>query len=320
MRTITTLFSFLLITLSSTAQSDNDFVPADSTVTWTGRFFNFHSHSNWVEFYTDSNATDTTIGAYDYTKLYNTYDGYQLAYRADTVTKELLFVPKDSTSEYLFFDYDQTIDLYDTLFIPHYMFSEGFTGQPPLAGAYYQLFTIDSSIVNGSYYKRWQFHYLPIFDANTALFEGIPTERIEIMERVICAKSFPFWGETEFESVNELRCYAENDSYVYAANMTLAGASTADCPYSYFSSDLNTPELTETDFSIYPNPATNSVNVQLMNPSAATIRIYDAVGKLIGEQSFYTSAVVDLSDFESGIYMYQLLVGDHYFSGKVLKR
>lgn len=61
------------------------------------------------------------------------------------------------------------------------------------------------------------------------------------------------------------------------------------------------------DIVIFPNPSSGEFNVNLKNENAFQYSVYDISGKLILEKStFNSSAVIDLSNFESGIYSIQV--------------
>ena len=68
-------------------------------------------------------------------------------------------------------------------------------------------------------------------------------------------------------------------------------------------------------FTIYPNPASNQVNITLQgnwNDSISEIAIYDLLGKKIKNLKPVTSTmdvVVDISDIAAGIYLIEVIVG-----------
>ena len=69
-----------------------------------------------------------------------------------------------------------------------------------------------------------------------------------------------------------------------------------------FIESLTTNNFSEKKFSIYPNPANNSINIST-NESINHIDIYDVKGSLIFSQSYQEkSTSIDVSDFTKGVY------------------
>jgi hypothetical protein len=92
-----------------------------------------------------------------------------------------------------------------------------------------------------------------------------------------------------------------------------------------YSTDLGTflttetPELSNFEFSIYPNPVANVLHVKGENISKITkAQIYDITGKLIleFEKPFVFKNNLDVSELSSGLYF--IKIGD--FSGKFIKK
>lgn len=74
---------------------------------------------------------------------------------------------------------------------------------------------------------------------------------------------------------------------------------------------------------LYPNPATNSVfySLELNEGEKATFMIYDILGNLEGKYNIKpdkNTIEIDLNNFASGVYLYQLIINDEYkTSGKL---
>ncbi|MCH9659842.1 MAG: T9SS type A sorting domain-containing protein, partial [Bacteroidetes bacterium] len=68
-------------------------------------------------------------------------------------------------------------------------------------------------------------------------------------------------------------------------------------------------DLETTDFSLFPNPAENSVNISLNTNEAVTaqINIYDVAGRLVVQQRLQTQATLDVSRLQSGTYLVHLI-------------
>lgn len=70
--------------------------------------------------------------------------------------------------------------------------------------------------------------------------------------------------------------------------------------------------LLNSQISIYPNPAKNSINISLGGFSKAMITVYDASGKLIKTININsTSAKIDISDWVKGTYLFTITLDTH---------
>lgn len=73
---------------------------------------------------------------------------------------------------------------------------------------------------------------------------------------------------------------------------------------------------------IYPNPISNALNVKLDDPShIEEIRIYDVAGHqlYINESIFETKLIIDMNEYNSGLYLIQIKTIDSTFSKKIIK-
>lgn len=65
--------------------------------------------------------------------------------------------------------------------------------------------------------------------------------------------------------------------------------------------DVN-PEL-----SVYPNPASNVLNISLLNSDNGKIVIFDALGKEVLRKTIVNNSTLDVSDLRNGVYFYHLI-------------
>jgi hypothetical protein len=80
---------------------------------------------------------------------------------------------------------------------------------------------------------------------------------------------------------------------------------------------LSTEELLANNFSIYPNPASDFVNVKSLQ--GANIEVYNIVGKLVkSEISQSNEHAMNVSDLNSGIYLLKLTSEDKSASKKLI--
>lgn len=57
------------------------------------------------------------------------------------------------------------------------------------------------------------------------------------------------------------------------------------------------------DIVVYPNPAINSVNVVTENGNYSSLKLYNALGELVGSQTFSMKVQMDVSSYNSGVYI-----------------
>ena len=70
-----------------------------------------------------------------------------------------------------------------------------------------------------------------------------------------------------------------------------------------------------TELSLYPNPATDKVNVVSNNP-IDTIEVYDVLGKQV--KLLKNTNEINVSDLKSGIYLFKIYIGDLVSTRKIV--
>jgi hypothetical protein len=70
---------------------------------------------------------------------------------------------------------------------------------------------------------------------------------------------------------------------------------------------LNNASFSENDFKVYPNPASNSLNVISTNVDLESYEIYDIQGRMINSNLFISTNQVDISQLQSGMYLIKLI-------------
>ena len=76
-----------------------------------------------------------------------------------------------------------------------------------------------------------------------------------------------------------------------------------------YDASLSIEEFDTDDFSIYPNPANNEVNIKWTKPEIVTLRIYNSLGKIMfyaKNLEVFNGHKIDVSNFEQGIYFVKL--------------
>lgn len=59
-------------------------------------------------------------------------------------------------------------------------------------------------------------------------------------------------------------------------------------------------------FNLYPNPATNHLNIQTNNTSISEINIYNTTGSLVSQPNITQSNIIDISQLPNGIYVAEI--------------
>jgi hypothetical protein len=84
----------------------------------------------------------------------------------------------------------------------------------------------------------------------------------------------------------------------------------------------NINEIENSVVSVYPNPASESINFSWKgNHEALSLQIYQITGAKVIEQTVYSGRPVSISHLEDGVYLYKLLNGQQNVkTGKMIKR
>ena len=79
-------------------------------------------------------------------------------------------------------------------------------------------------------------------------------------------------------------------------------------------------ENNHVSYSIYPNPTSNKLTVDLgdLNGVITTIKLYDASSKLIFEQESTSSQTIDVSEFAKGMYSLELSTDEQVLRSQII--
>lgn len=298
MKNFVFLFCFSILSIHSYSQ--NSFKPAEFNMDWSGINYSLYngccplSYAGfWTKVYADSVGFDTLIGTHSYTALYMTNNDidsvFYCAFRSDTLDNSIYIMPKDSTSEYLYFDFDAPHAIGDTLSIPLVNFNNDFFDWEfelvdfVLTGT--NLFNFD-----GLNFNNWEF-------SNELDLGGVMN--LNVSERLISNSGFPF----TYSAVSnlelyyrDLKCYSEDNTVLYSLSNI--------CPfdldaYNVFRSLNNEIELIEA--SVYPNPSNGEFMIESIE-NINSIAIYSLDGKVIQFNAVVNKnkATVNLSEVYSG--------------------
>ena len=81
-----------------------------------------------------------------------------------------------------------------------------------------------------------------------------------------------------------------------------------------FSVGINNPKEITDNINIYPNPATNVVNIDMENEFV--LKIYNQIGKLV--DTFYNKNIIDVSNYTEGLYFLNINSADKSFTRKLI--
>ena len=71
---------------------------------------------------------------------------------------------------------------------------------------------------------------------------------------------------------------------------------------------------------ISPNPTNGSVIITLPSNDHGKLSVYNSQGKLIFENSFLTNGdLVNISEYEAGLYIFKLSVNNQLFTNRIIK-
>ncbi|MEY2692659.1 MAG: hypothetical protein RIT03_1049 [Bacteroidota bacterium] len=129
-----------------------------------------------------------------------------------------------------------------------------------------------------------------------------------------------FWSAVPTLTNQEVVNYVKQSADRYANPNNQYGYGIPD-----FSAALNTAlavsSVSKDVFTVYPNPATTQISVQLpASAQEASITIYTSVGQLVQKSTVdATHTSVSIEQLPAGIYMYQIRSGSQVQAGKLIK-
>lgn len=141
------------------------------------------------------------------------------------------------------------------------------------------------------------------------------------------------WNQQQ-ENIDFVRANAKVGHYTTTWNQENSGTVSGSGPYTISASGitsfspfavmnfsaLGTADFTKSELSVYPNPFTESFNVEVKEN--ATISIFDMSGKLVSINFLKKGRnTIDKAEFSSGTYLYQIknIKGEITSFGKLLK-
>jgi len=236
---------------------------------------------------------DTIIDSTSYSKIYLSSFGdtmfnaqlatYFCALREDSMKKVWVRNPSDTIDVLL---YDFSLNVGDSVCL-------GYFG----LGCVEQVSVVDSIMINGTYRRRIR-------------FGGV----VEAQEWIEGIGNYygPFQLNMTGSNTTFLLCHKLDDSLIYN--------SYGSC-HCQFLDAVEEFKSSETNVSVAPNPASNYVTFKITDKSELTyyVELYDLLGQQILNHSISSGERIDLSNYNPGIYLYNLKSDQTFVgSGKLI--
>jgi hypothetical protein len=295
------LLSFLLLKISfSFGQSYTPF-PASNAI-WVNHTYYFEignpgwldpQYLSWIDNYCVS-GQDTLIGSEIYTQVKICGGDYFGALRDNG--GQVLYVPKDSTSEFVLYDF--TLEVGDSIAYP--------IGQWQPFYDTLVVHSIDSILFSGTYRTRIEFQNIPDY-----WIEGIGCTAGLFIE--------PYINNNVSGGFSEMFCFSYQDT-IYVQHGYAGNYGTGVCALQYVSLDKSDPTHS---ISGYPNPTFGSLFIKRdFNASLESIIVTNSLGQIITPEIILSDSdlEIDLSKYPSGIYFVTLTNEYGKFTQKIFKQ
>lgn len=309
------LFLFCFITLLSTTtfgQWPWDTSFPDSSATWiNGRYISFFEWpTELIE--TDNyclTSNDTIINELNYKIVEQCTIDYQGALRKDSTGSKVFFVPRDSTEEYLIYDFAAEVG--DTLYDVYFQM-----GPEPGDDKFLFDIVITDLTSEFSIYLTLEYEVIDGFTGYIGLWATGMGELAGFL------RPPGFYWESQpypYES-NRIACHSYRDTVRLDYNYELLGT-TNGCAL-----DMSIEEVfEEPDIQIYPNPTSNKLKCILHNNlKIEEIQIFNSLGKTvktIRDVSHYQSEfAIDLSGLPAGLYILKVKVNNQAVNRRFVKK
>jgi hypothetical protein len=268
----------------------------DSNAIWN-LYFTGCQTGNDNESYSILIVGDTLISGHTYHKLSTPFvqvslagycsqthfAGYKGAIRQDTLLKKIFFIPPDSSSEHLLYDF--TMQVGDT--IKGYLESYSWSADTVIS--------IDSILVGSTYHKRWFIDY----GYNIYIIEGVGSTYGLLESSPGGMVDFPDYSIT---------CFKQNGQSLYPDTTTNCQLITS----------INSIDPISNQVNVFPNPAIDNLTIEI--PQKSTIELLDIQGQTILQQTLQQGKTdIDISGLAKGIYILRLCSNDKTAVARIVK-
>lgn len=295
------LLSFFLLKISfSFGQNYTPF--PDSNAVWVDHSYFFEigypgwldpQYLYWIDNYCVS-GQDTVIGTEIYTQVHICGGDYFGALRDNG--GQVLYVPKDSTIEFILYDF--TLEVGDSIAYPIGFWQSTYDTLV--------VHSVDSILISGEFRTRIEFENIPDY-----WIEGIGCTAGLFIE--------PYMNNNVSGGFSEMFCFSHDDT-VYVQHGSAGNYGAGSCALHY-----GTVQKNEQDYSItaYPNPTFGSVFLETdLDTSFESIIVTNGLGQKINPETNLSDSrlEIDLSKFPSGIYFVTLTNERGKFTQKIFKQ
>jgi hypothetical protein len=200
---------------------------------------------------------------------------------------------------------DDTIEVYDSEFIPRNGFLHH--GSPEKISSFrYKVVGYDSVDIAGEWRKRQRIENL--YNTGWKISIGNYPYIIDGIGSM-CYFFGRFQGMIPEGLMGQLRCYS--DDFVDWKNPSW----TEDCDFLFTGAvDHSFPKTL-----LYPNPFSNSLRIEVENPSECIAKVFDYTGKLVIHSVFYNTVSIG-DNLEQGLYLLRLELENQYTSYLIRKK
>jgi uncharacterized membrane protein YhdT len=272
------VFSFAA---KSTAQTYTYIPMPDSNTVWaTMCYQGYMGEYKWCTYDSLTNI-DTTIGSYNYNVLFDELN-YTGAYRNDTLAKKVWYIPKDSITEFLIYDF--SLNVGDTFVVPLNLWYEAPCAVSPITYIVTSVDTIDYMYL-GKDRRVINLSYQDNFDATGKFVEGIGNE-----------DGFLHYISWCFEFGCSLKYLVVHDSVLYGGPN--------DCINIVFPNSINELQANN-PITIFPNPTTGSFTVQ--GNGQGIVTVLDIAGRTVATGKL--NEEINLQGEAKGLYFIRAAVG-----------
>ena len=285
------LLLFLLYTSNLSAQ---DISFPDSGAVWVNTYdeledgWGYTPPTSYTSFV--STGEYITIGGEEFFKVYFGNGTYKGAIQ-DSVGF-IFYVPDGGVEKKLLYNFNAVEG--DTLYNIYF---ESYSGSPMLHD-YLVVQTVDSVLIGPNYHKRIE------FVSGSQWIEGVGNTHGLFKESLWNVSMY--WLNLECMSLNEKVLCESGTNFPYSDGLCLW--------------HMDTPEVENIQLNLYPNPAGNVLHCEFENSRERKIRILGINGNIVF-QSIENNALIELniSDFESGIYVLEVEEKDRILRKKFIK-
>jgi hypothetical protein len=302
MKTLLVLSITFICVLKITAQ---DFAPVGAEWYYTENFFS----SGDIDYFKIESINDTIIKNINCQKLIKHHNpgctgrlGNEFVYSEDSVA----------------YFYDKIIDEFQVLFNLKANKNDSWIIKNK---RYEEIDTLTVSVdsidfinINSKKLKRLYVTYTSSYKDNGEIVNKYNSRIIETIGDIhYLFNIYPYWSSACDDNYSSgLRCYHDND-FVYETGIA------ESCDYTHeFTGIID--NMTHTKYSIYPNPASEQIKIDIDNNHEYRYILSDPLGKELQSKKFISSVGIELSGYSKGIYFISIKeFGQVVYTKKIVK-